>query len=119
MEGVLKIPPVRKLQHDGSVSHIKCFRKIVVGVNNEQVGCRLVSPLETGVEVYIFLLFVVLCKSRKEKFICHCYVDPGANEPKGVCAPRLRKVDMVIVRADSEAHIGLESVTKFCGDTES
>ena len=40
--------------------------EVIVCIYNEQIGCWLIPPLQTGVDVEIFLLIVILHERSKE-----------------------------------------------------
>ena len=61
----LKIPPIGQLHHQRAVANRKRLREVIVSVDNEQIGCRAVPPLKARIQIHIFLLFIVLRKSRE------------------------------------------------------
>ena len=62
----LHIPPVRKFDYECPVLNVEIIRHVIVGIHNEQIGCWLVPPLNSGVQIHVVLLLIVLCKGSKE-----------------------------------------------------
>ncbi len=72
------IPPIRQLQHQRPVLHQERVGEVIVRVHDKKVGSRFVAPLQPGIEIDVFLLFVVLGKGgEEEKLFGSQYFDLG------------------------------------------
>jgi hypothetical protein len=58
----LYVQPVRHFQYQRPVLVDQTIREVIVGIDDEQIGYRGKTPLETGVDVDVFDLGVVLDK---------------------------------------------------------
>ncbi len=63
---------------------------IVIGVHQEQVGSRLVAPLEAGADVDVVALLVVPDIRSEEKRVGKRDIDARTNEPEMRVAPAQR-----------------------------
>ena len=63
---LLNIPPVGKLQNQGTVFNAKCVWQIIVGIYYEQVGGGAITPLESRIKIDVILLLIVLSECSEE-----------------------------------------------------
>ena len=83
-ESPLQVPPIIELQYHCTVPDGEWCREVVVSINNVQIGSRFISPLEPCVEVYIFLLPIVLKEGCKKELVRHRYINPRTYMQKWV-----------------------------------
>jgi len=65
---LLDIQPVIQLQHQRPLLWHKVSRKIVVGIHQEEIRNRCISPLQSGVDIDVVDLIIVLDKSCPKHF---------------------------------------------------
>lgn len=62
----LGIPPVGKLDDQRSILGVEWCRQVIVCVHDKQIRSWLESPLESGIQINVFDLLIVLDKCCEE-----------------------------------------------------
>ena len=112
------VPPVGTLQHNRPVAHIEGRGIIIVGVHDEEIACRLITPLQPCIQIDVLLLVIVLHKGSDKEFVGERYIHARTNQPKIGYAPGLREIDMVETGAHADIDIGLEPVAQVKREIE-
>ncbi len=63
---LLQIQPIVQLKYEGTLLGQEVSGKIVVCVHQEKVRSRSITPLQTGIDIEVINLAVVLYKSSPE-----------------------------------------------------
>jgi len=87
---LLPVPPVIEFHNHRAIANAEVLREVVVCEYDEQVRCRLVSPLEPEVEINVIGLLVVLQESGHEKLIRHGEVYTRSDKKEVDASPGFR-----------------------------
>ena len=82
----------------------------ILAIYNKQVRCRLVAPLEPGIDIHVFLLIVVLHIGSKIQRIGKSDIHFWADQCKPGIAVRCRQAQIGIICVDSDIDIGLKTI---------
>lgn len=104
------IQPVRQFHDQCSISGSPVARKIIVGVHNEKIRHRGVTPLETHVDVHIFNLLIVLDKGRQKYLIRKRHVQFRAKQPKVCFFERCGQANFIVAHVHGKVDVGLDAV---------
>src|SRR3569833_3854645 len=82
---ILYIPPVRPFHHKLPVLRLVVRRNRIFAIHNKEIRGRAITPLETGIDVHVLLLIIVLHISGK----IQCIGESNVHFRTDQCEPRI------------------------------
>jgi hypothetical protein len=107
----LQIPPIGEFEDQRPVLSGPGSRQVIVGIYQEEIGGRFVSPLQAGIDIEIAPLLIVLNVGGEKQGIGHGYIDFGSDQPKVRFIPWRRQQQMGIRQVHQDADIRLNAIS--------